>query len=88
MTIENLLAELQRRDVRLSPEGDGLRCSAPPGALTGDLCAEIVRWKTELIGLRGPSVTAYTLPPAIVPINPHGTLPPVFGVPADLLADF
>jgi hypothetical protein len=80
VTVERLIAELRRRDVEVEAYGAGLLCSARPEALTPDLKAQIVRWKIGSLGLLDPTVV-YTMPRAIVPIEPRGTRTPVFAVP-------
>src|SRR5690348_7078942 len=49
MTPGDFLAELDRRGVRLQPDGDQLRCSAPPGVLTPDLVGLIRQQKAGLL---------------------------------------
>lgn len=49
--IEQFLAELRTLDVRLSADGEALRCSAPAGALTPALQAELSRRKAEILAL-------------------------------------
>ena len=49
MSAETLLSELQALDIRLSVEGDQLRCNAPKGQLTQELGQRIAAHKSELI---------------------------------------
>jgi nonribosomal peptide synthetase protein BlmVII len=49
MTPGDFLAELDRRGVRLQPDGNQLRCSAPPGILTPDLVSMIRQQKAGLL---------------------------------------
>ena len=51
MTLEALLAELRRRDVRLRAEGDQLHCDAPAGAMTPELHGALQRRKPDLLAL-------------------------------------
>jgi thioesterase domain-containing protein len=83
MTTENLLAELRRRDVGLRLHGTGLRCTAPVGMLTAELRDEIRLRKSEILEILAAAETVRTAPRAIVPLQPHGDLTPVFGVPCD-----
>lgn len=46
---EQILSELEARDVRLWVEGDRLRLSAPKGALTEDLREELTSRKAEIL---------------------------------------
>ncbi|MDW5324849.1 amino acid adenylation domain-containing protein [Plantactinospora sp. KLBMP9567] len=47
--IDELLSDLRRRQVTLVPEGDELRCTAPPGVLTEELVTELRARKPELL---------------------------------------
>ena len=49
--IEQFVAELNARDIRLRAEDEALRCSAPEGVLTSDLQAELGRRKVEILAL-------------------------------------
>jgi amino acid adenylation domain-containing protein len=49
MTPDDFLAELDRRGVRLQPDGNQIRCSAPPGILTPDLVRRIQEQKAGLL---------------------------------------
>jgi amino acid adenylation domain-containing protein len=55
MNVEQLLLELRTLDIRLTVEGDRLRCSAPEGRLTKDLERRIQDAKGELLGALGSS---------------------------------
>jgi amino acid adenylation domain-containing protein len=46
---DHLLERLSALDVKISVEGDGLRCSAPKGVLTPELQEELTRLKSEII---------------------------------------
>ena len=50
MTAAELVAHLRALDVRLSVEGDRLRCSAPKGVLTGELRDQLAVRKVEILG--------------------------------------
>ena len=50
MTVAELVAHLRALDVRLSVEGDRLRCSAPKGVLTDELRGQLATRKVELLG--------------------------------------
>jgi amino acid adenylation domain-containing protein len=50
MTAAELVAQLRARDVRLSIDGDRLRCSAPKGVLTGELRDQLAIRKAEILG--------------------------------------
>src|SRR5262245_15644306 len=65
--------------IRLSVEGDRLKCTGPARALTGQVAAELQRLKPEIMAILG-AAEAVTEQPAVVPLQPHGTKPPVFAV--------
>ena len=48
MTLNDLLALLSSRGVRLRLEEDRLRYVAPPGAITDEIRAGVARWRTDL----------------------------------------
>ncbi|HET8706699.1 MAG TPA: hypothetical protein VFM46_10390, partial [Pseudomonadales bacterium] len=49
MTVVEFIASLAKKDIRLWLEGPNLRFSAPEGALTPDLRAELVARKPEVM---------------------------------------
>jgi len=49
MTAADLVAHIRALDIRLTVDGDGLRCSAPRGALSDALRAELGLRKAELV---------------------------------------
>ena len=49
MSIAALLSDLRERDIRLSADGERLRCNAPAGALTPDLSALIREHKAQIL---------------------------------------
>jgi thioesterase domain-containing protein len=68
------------RDIRLSAEGGQLRLSAPPGALTPELREALRARKAEILEFLRTAETIAAVPAAIVPLQPHGTRVPIFGV--------
>jgi amino acid adenylation domain-containing protein len=50
MTAAEFVAHLRALDVRLSVDGDRLRCSAPKGVLTGELRDQLAIRKLEILG--------------------------------------
>ncbi|MBP1689123.1 MAG: amino acid adenylation enzyme/thioester reductase family protein [Deltaproteobacteria bacterium] len=61
MTLSSLLANLRSRDIRFWVEGDRLQCSAPTGALTPELHAQLQQRKGEILEyLRGPSELSFS----------------------------
>ncbi|MBU6399473.1 MAG: thioesterase, partial [Verrucomicrobia bacterium] len=76
----DFLARLRDRDIQVWAEGDRLRCSAPAGQLTAELREELQQRKDEILQfLRSAEALAHQQR-AIVPLQAHGTRPPVFGV--------
>ena len=58
-----LLSALHARDVRVWVEGDRLRLSAPKGALTAELQAELARRKDEIVAYLRAARTTEVAPP-------------------------
>jgi len=81
VTVGALLAELHRRDIGVWLEGENLRCSAPAGALTPELTADLRQRKRELVELLRSLESAESQARAVVPLQPLGTRTPIFGVP-------
>jgi hypothetical protein len=75
-----LLSTLRDRDVRLCTEEGQLKCSAPVGTLDAAMRATLASRKEELLALLRQAEMLKSLPPAIVPIKPEGSRPPVFAV--------
>lgn len=80
MNVATLLGKLVSRDVRVSAEGEQLRLSAPPGALTPELREALRARKAEILEFLRKAEALAAVPPAIVPLQPHGARAPVFGV--------
>lgn len=80
MNVMVLLEELRRRDIELRVDGEQLRCSAPAGTLGADLREQLQQSKNDIIEFLNLAQATAAQQPAIVPLQPHGTLPPVFAV--------
>lgn len=78
--IPSLLAELRRSDIHIRLDGDRLQCSAPAGALTPELRERLSAQKAELLDFLHKAYALTRQQRAIVPLQPHGVLPPVFAV--------
>jgi natural product biosynthesis luciferase-like monooxygenase protein len=78
--IYSFLKKLRERNIRVSADGEKLRCSAPTGALTEDLREELKRRKPEILEFLNSTGAMARQQRAIVPLQPRGTRPPVFGV--------
>ncbi|HYK10700.1 MAG TPA: thioesterase domain-containing protein [Gemmatimonadales bacterium] len=76
-----LLSELRSRDIHLRDDGDRLKCDAPVGALTPELLRALKRERDEILNFLRATRTAASRLRAIVPIQPRGSAPPIFGVP-------
>lgn len=81
MNLQPFLAELHRRDVRLTADGDRLRCKAPAGVLTAGLRDQLRQRKSEILALLRSAENVAAQPHAVVPLQPHGSRTPVFAVP-------
>jgi thioesterase domain-containing protein len=80
MSLTDLLEELRRRDIELRVDGGQLRCLAPAGALGPDLREQVQQSKNDIIEFLNMAQAVASQQPAIVPLQPHGTLPPIFAV--------
>lgn len=80
MNLQEFLAELRRRDIQISADGDRLRCSGPVGALSAELRGQLRDRKIEILEFLRAAETAARQQPAIVPLQPRGGRIPVFGV--------
>jgi thioesterase domain-containing protein/SAM-dependent methyltransferase len=81
VNLQPFLAELHRRDVQLTAEGDSLRCKAPPGVLTAGLRDQLKERKSEILALLRSAQAVALQPKAVVPLQPRGKRTPVFAVP-------
>ena len=80
MSVAVLLEELRRRDIELRIDGEQLRCSAPAGALGPELREQLRQHKQDILDFLNAAQTLSTQQPAIVPLQPNGDRPAVFGV--------
>lgn len=80
MSVAALLVELRSRDIRVWPEGDQLRCSAPAGALTPELREHLRQRKNEIVEFLGAAEATSRQQRAIVPLQPRGRRAPVFAI--------
>ncbi|MEW6301937.1 MAG: MupA/Atu3671 family FMN-dependent luciferase-like monooxygenase [Verrucomicrobiota bacterium] len=78
--VYSFLAKLRERNIRVSADGGQLRCSAPAGALTAELKEELKQHKREILQFLQSAGALARQQRAIVPLQPHGTRAPVFGV--------
>jgi thioesterase domain-containing protein/SAM-dependent methyltransferase len=81
VNLQPFLAELHRRDVRLTVDGDRLRCKAPAGVLTAGLRDQLKERKSEILALLRSAQAVALQPQAVVPLQPRGKRTPVFAVP-------
>jgi thioesterase domain-containing protein len=79
--VSAFLQELQSRDIRVWADGDQLRCTAPAGVLTPELREQLRERKTDIVEFLRSAQTLARQERAIVPLQPHGTRAPIFGVP-------
>ena len=80
MSVAPFLLELRSRDIRIWPEGDQLRCSAPAGALTPELREHLRQRKKEIVQFLSAAEAAARQQRAIVPLQPRGGRMPVFAI--------
>ncbi|HEX4632466.1 MAG TPA: thioesterase domain-containing protein [Gemmatimonadales bacterium] len=76
-----LLSELRSRGIYVRDDGDRLKCDAPAGALTPELMEVLRHRRGEILAFFRSTRSAATRLRAIVPIQPRGSAPPIFGVP-------
>ena len=81
MSVAALLAELRSRDMEIWAEGDQLRCSAPAGALTPEVREHLRLRKHDILEFLRSAQALARQQRAIVPLQRHGSRPPVFAVP-------
>jgi thioesterase domain-containing protein len=65
--------------MRVWAEGENLRCNAPVGMLTAELRHTLRQQKQEILAFLESSASAAKESCGIVPIQPQGTRPPIFG---------
>jgi len=53
MSVAAFLADLRRRDIRVSADGDRLRCNAPASVVTAELRDQLRRRKSEILEFLG-----------------------------------
>jgi len=78
--IPAFLAALRERDIQVWSDGEHLRCSAPAGALTAELRAELQARKKDILEFLRCAEALTGQQRAIVPLQPSGGRVPVFGV--------
>ena len=81
MSVATFLAELRSRDIQVWPDGDQLRCNAPVGALTPDLRDALRQRKGDIVQFLQSAAALASQQRAIVPLQPRGSLVPIYGVP-------
>jgi thioesterase domain-containing protein len=88
MQIPGLLSDLAGKDINVWLEGDRLRCNAPAGALTPEFRDLLRDRKSEIIAFLSMATAAVRQQPAIVPLQPHGALTPIYAVPGHVGVPF
>jgi thioesterase domain-containing protein len=81
VSVAAFLAELRSRDMEIWADGDQLRCNAPAGALTPEVREHLRQRKQDILDFLRSAQTLARQQRAIVPLQPHGSRPPVFAVP-------
>lgn len=80
MNLQAFLADLRRREIHLSAEGERLRCNAPAGLLTPELREQIRQRKSEILAFLRSAGALARQQRAVVPLQPRGTRTPVYAV--------
>lgn len=80
MNLQAFLADLHRREIQLRADGDRLHCNAPAGLLTLQLREQIQQRKSEILAFLRTAKALARQQRAIVPLQPHGSLTPVYAV--------
>ena len=79
-SIEGFLARLRRQDIRVWVEDGRLRCSAPEGALTAALQAELSQRKEDILAsIHAKAGASAPASPAIGTLDSDREVPPSFG---------
>ena len=81
MNASAFLSELRRRDIQVWAVGGQLHCAAKAGALTPELREELRQRKSEILQVLASAQALASQERAVVPLQPHGSRTPVFGVP-------
>jgi len=80
VSVATFLAELRNRDMQVWADGDQLRCNAPAGVLTPEVRDHLRRHKRDILDFLRSAEALARQQPAIVPLQPRGVRPPIFGV--------
>lgn len=78
MNTAAFLETLRGRDIQVWSEQGQLRCSAPPGVLSSEFREELCRRKADILKFLNTAASLVGQQRAIIPLQPHGTRPPVF----------
>jgi thioesterase domain-containing protein len=79
VNVADYLETLKREDVHVRVEDGKLRVNAPVGILTAERRAQLAQRKTEIIAFLDLVHSERLRQPAIVPLQPLGRKPPIFG---------
>ena len=75
------LEALRERGIQVWAEAERLRCRGPVGSLTPELRRELEERKQEILEFLRWGEALEHQPRAVVPLQPAGNRPPIFGVP-------
>jgi thioesterase domain-containing protein len=81
VSVAAFLSQLHRLDVHVWVEGDRLRCSARSGALTAELREQLRERRDDIVSFLRLADSVAAQQRCIVPLQPNGGKPPIFGVP-------
>jgi TubC N-terminal docking domain len=79
MTLAELLAELEARDITIDVAGGRLQVEAPPGAAPAWLLAALVEHRAELLALAELETGAVETAPAALLVSGSGDIPTSLG---------
>jgi natural product biosynthesis luciferase-like monooxygenase protein len=78
--VHSFLALLRQRNIEVGADGDRLRCSAPPGALTPELRDELQQRKNDILKFLHSAASLAQQQRSIVPLQSRGNRTPIFAV--------
>lgn len=80
MSVHSLLSDLRAAGILVSLDGEKVRVDAATGALTPAFREQLTARKAEIVAFLSLAARLKRQQPAIVPLQPRGNRPPMFGV--------
>src|SRR5580704_11171894 len=81
MTTFEFLQHLRKSGVDVWVEGERLRCSGPEDVLNATMRQQLAERKSAIVAFLRPLQRTTGRRSSLMPIQPEGSKPPVFGVP-------